>query len=77
MGFSVPLASWFRGPLREHLHQQLFSGRLMDTGLFNANYIEHLVSQHNSGVRDYSAPLWTLMMFAQFLEHAEPTGMAA
>lgn len=77
MGFSVPLASWFRGPLREHLHKQLFSGRLMDTGLFNANYIEHLVSQHNSGVRDYSAPLWTLMMFAQFLEHAEPTGMAA
>ncbi len=64
MGFGVPLAKWFRGPLRERLRRDLLeSGGLAATGLFNQTYLARLVDEHQSGVRDHSAPLWTLLMF--------------
>ena len=67
MGFSVPLARWFRGPLRERIRSSILGGALMETGMFNARYLRELVDGHQSGVRDYSAPLWTLLMFEGFL----------
>jgi asparagine synthase (glutamine-hydrolysing) len=64
MGFGVPLAKWFRGPLRERLRRDLLeSGGLAATGLFNQAYLTRLVDEHQSGLRDHSMPLWTLLMF--------------
>jgi len=63
MGFGVPLANWFRGPLKERLRSSIVEGGLANTGLFNQKYLEKLVSQHQSGVRDHSAVLWSLLMF--------------
>ena len=64
MGFGVPLAKWFRGPLKERLRRDLLeSGGLAATGLFNQAYLARLVDEHQSGIRDHSAPLWTLLMF--------------
>jgi asparagine synthase (glutamine-hydrolysing) len=67
MGFAVPLSGWFRGPLRYRVRNAVLGARLLDTGLFNAAYLRHLVEAHQSGIRDYSAPLWTLLMFDAFL----------
>jgi asparagine synthase (glutamine-hydrolysing) len=63
MGFGVPLANWFRGPLKERLRSRIVEGGLANTGLFNQQYLEKLVNQHQSGVRDHSAVLWSLLMF--------------
>ncbi|MCX8006022.1 MAG: asparagine synthase C-terminal domain-containing protein, partial [Burkholderiaceae bacterium] len=70
MGFAVPLASWFRGPLRQRVRDALLGQRLARTGLFNPAYLEHLVTRHESGARDYSAPIWALLMFDAFLRGA-------
>ena len=67
MGFAIPLASWFRGPLRERVRDGILGSAMADSGLFRRQYLEKLVTQHQSGVRDYSAPLWTLLMFESFL----------
>jgi asparagine synthase (glutamine-hydrolysing) len=67
MGFSVPLASWFRGPLRERVSTAVLGERLFDTGLFNPACLKQLVTRHQSGARDHSAPLWSLVMFEAFL----------
>jgi asparagine synthase (glutamine-hydrolysing) len=67
MGFSVPLARWFRGPLKDRLRQSVLGSRLADTGIFDPSYLAHLVQAHQSGARDYSAPLWSLLMFDAFL----------
>ena len=40
---------------------------LAATGIFNREYLQHLVDAHQSGARDYSAPLWSLLMFEAFL----------
>ncbi|WP_448547402.1 XrtA/PEP-CTERM system amidotransferase [Thalassotalea fusca] len=67
MGFRVPLADWFRGPLKEKLRSALLSEEMKACGLFNMNTIEQWVNAHQSGRREYSAPLWTLLMFASFI----------
>jgi len=67
MGFSVPLSRWFRGPLRERVRQTVLGETLAATGIFNPDYLRHLVDAHQSGARDYSSPLWSLMMFEAFV----------
>ncbi|MDC6166097.1 XrtA/PEP-CTERM system amidotransferase [Paucibacter sp. XJ19-41] len=67
MGFAVPLARWFRGPLKQRVRDAVLGDRLAATGWFNPAYLRHLVDAHQSGASDYSAPLWTLLMFEAFL----------
>jgi asparagine synthase (glutamine-hydrolysing) len=66
-GFSIPVASWFRGPLRAQVRAAVLSPLLLDTGIFNPAYLRHMVDQHESGANDYSASLWSVMMFEAFL----------
>jgi asparagine synthase (glutamine-hydrolysing) len=66
-GFAVPLAAWFRGPLRERVQQALLGPNLAATGIFNQDFLRQMVEQHLSGRRDYSAPIWTVLMFEAFL----------
>jgi asparagine synthase (glutamine-hydrolysing) len=73
MGFSVPLADWFRGPLRSRLQRSLASPVLAGCEMFNLDYVQELMSQHQSGRRDHSAPLWSLMMFESFLRQLQRT----
>ena len=70
MGFGVPLAKWFRGPLRQRIAAAVLGERLRSTGYFNEPFLRHLVDAHQTGRRDYSALLWTLMMFDAFLAKA-------
>jgi asparagine synthase (glutamine-hydrolysing) len=70
MGFAVPLAGWFRGPLRQRMTDAVLGERMLDSGLFNAAELRRLVAQHTSGMRDHSAPLWSLLMFDAFLRQA-------
>ncbi|VAX05399.1 Asparagine synthetase [glutamine-hydrolyzing] AsnH [hydrothermal vent metagenome] len=67
MGFSVPLAEWFRGPLKQRVQDSLLGESMQQCGIFNMDYIKYLVAQNQSGIRDYSAPIWTLLMFDAFL----------
>ena len=61
-GFSVPLAAWLRGPLRPLLAENLSDGRLAARGLFDAPMLNRMVSEHESGARDWSNRLWALLM---------------
>ncbi len=70
MGFAVPLARWFRGPLRQRVRDAVLGERLLSTGWFNEAYLKHLVDAHQSGASDYSSPLWTLLMFEAFLRNS-------
>ncbi|HEU5434894.1 MAG TPA: XrtA/PEP-CTERM system amidotransferase [Telluria sp.] len=66
-GFSIPVAAWLRGPLRETVRNAALSPLLLDTGIFNESYLRHMVDSHESGVHDYSAALWSVLMFESFL----------
>ena len=77
MGFSVPLARWFRGPLKQRVRDAVLGERLAATGWFDTDYLRHLVEAHQSGARDYSSPLWTLLMFEAFLRQVVDGANAA
>lgn len=68
MGFSVPLASWFKGALKTQVRESLLGETMADSGLFDRKYLTKMVDQHQSGIRDYSAPIWSLLMFQAFIE---------
>lgn len=67
MGFSVPLEAWFRGPLAATIRSIVLGERLAATGLFNEYYLREIVENHESGRRNYSVILWTVLMFDAFL----------
>ena len=73
-GFAVPLASWFRGPLKAKVQQMVNSPVLAQSGIFNQGYLQQLFDEHQSGARDHSAPLWTLLMFESFLRNVVGEG---
>jgi asparagine synthase (glutamine-hydrolysing) len=66
MGFAVPLAKWFRAELRDRVRSRLIDGSLGDTGVFDMGAVGALVSQHQSGMRDHSAVLWSLLIYESF-----------
>ncbi len=67
MGFSVPLASWLRGPLAQRMRDSVLSPRMLASGYFNAETLRTLVDQHLGGQHDHSTALWMLIMFDAFL----------
>jgi asparagine synthase (glutamine-hydrolysing) len=69
-GFAVPLAAWFRGPLRERLRQASRGKVLQEAGLFEMRFVDRLIEQHLSGAFDHSAPLWALLVFDAFLRNS-------
>ena len=69
MGFAVPLARWFRGPLRQRVRDDLLGGPMLETGWFNPDTIRQIVEQHESGRCDHSTPIWVLLMFDAFLRN--------
>ena len=70
MGFAVPLAGWFRGPLRDYLRNAVLGERMLDSGYFDRPYLARMVDDHQSGLSDHSAALWCLLMFDGFLRRA-------
>jgi asparagine synthase (glutamine-hydrolysing) len=42
--------------------------------MFDEKYLRRLLDAHQSGVRDYSSPLWSLLMFQAFLVNARTQG---
>ncbi len=69
MGFAVPLAQWFRGPLRQRVRDAILGDRLAATGWFEPDALRRLVDAHQRGAFDHSSPLWTLLMFEAFLRN--------
>jgi asparagine synthase (glutamine-hydrolysing) len=66
MGFTVPISSWFRGPLRQRVRDAVLGPRLAETGYFDTRFLKTLLDQHQSGIREHSASLWAVLMFEAF-----------
>ena len=70
-GFAIPLAEWFRGPLREFLRDHLTGTRFRERGITRPAFVEYLLGEHQSGRRDNSARLWELLMLELWFRNWE------
>jgi asparagine synthase (glutamine-hydrolysing) len=68
MGFSIPLAQWMRGPLKDKLREKLLSDEMITSGIFSMQKIEKMLDEHQSNLRDHSVALWSLLILANFLK---------
>lgn len=62
-GFAVPLGDWLRAPLAEWSNDLLSKESLSKTGLFDVELVRKRLNEHASGKQNWSAPLWTMLMF--------------
>jgi asparagine synthase (glutamine-hydrolysing) len=62
-GFGIPVADWFRGPLKEQMLSVLSPERIARKGFFDGAAVAALVGDHLSGRRDNRKQLWTLFVF--------------
>jgi asparagine synthase (glutamine-hydrolysing) len=60
-GFRVPLAEWFRGPLREMLSDYLTARRGLCGTYGDEGALKRRLANHQSGAVDASRFLWTLL----------------
>ena len=68
-GFGIPLASYFRGAWHDEAENILLHSEILQqSGIFNTNFIKNIWQAHQSSRQDYSYQLWTVMLFALFLE---------
>ena len=67
MGFAVPIAAWFRGPLRARVRAAVTGPTLAASGFFEPTELARLVEAHQSGAADHAPTLWALLMFEAFL----------
>lgn len=68
MGFAVPLALWFRRELRDLVRDELLSPRCLDRGILRREGVRDLIDTHQSGERDLSAQLWSLLVFERWMQ---------
>jgi asparagine synthase (glutamine-hydrolysing) len=62
-GFGIPIAHWFRGPLKEQMLSVLSPDRIARKGLFDPLAVARLIGEHLDGSRDNRKQLWTLFAF--------------
>jgi asparagine synthase (glutamine-hydrolysing) len=64
-GFSVPVAEWFRAELKDFTHDTVLG---IHDDLLDRTFLAKCWKQHQRGQRDWSALLWSVLMFRAWQE---------
>lgn len=66
-GFTLPLAEWLRGPLRDWAEDLLTPQALEATGLLNAAKVRNTWQEHLNRQSNHQRGLWTVLMLQSWL----------
>jgi asparagine synthase (glutamine-hydrolysing) len=67
-GFSVPVAEWIRGPLRDWAEHLFETGRRQHGDVLDAEVINTKWQEHLAGRRDWAELLWPVLMFESWAQ---------
>ncbi|HEY3738500.1 MAG TPA: asparagine synthase (glutamine-hydrolyzing) [Bryobacteraceae bacterium] len=77
-GFAVPLAKWYRTSLKSFLWDHLSSSEFLGRGMVSGPFVRTLLEEHQSGRRDNSDLLYSLLMLELwFRDWKQPKRRAA
>lgn len=67
-GFGIPLADWLRGPLRDWAEELINKDKLIEQNILNHAVIRKAWKLHLDGSSDYTARIWSVLIFQSWLE---------
>jgi asparagine synthase (glutamine-hydrolysing) len=67
-GFAVPLATWFRGELKDLPREILLDRRSLDRGIFREDRVRRIIDDHAGGVRNHANQIWALIQLELWLQ---------
>ena len=67
-GFSIPLDSWLRGPLKDWAENLLSEKRLSQEGYFNTELVRRKWSEHINNEYNWQNDLWNVLMFQAWID---------
>ena len=62
-GFGIPLTRWLKYELRSLCEELLSPEKIKEQGIFDADAVQRIESEHFAGKKDRRKELWTLMVF--------------
>lgn len=65
-GFSINLAAWLRGDMREYAQERILAPGSMLRDRLNPAALRRLWTEHQSGSRDHSAVIWNVLVAAEW-----------
>jgi asparagine synthase (glutamine-hydrolysing) len=68
VGLEMPYSRWLKHELKDVLMCYLGPQRISETGLFRAEAIESLITEHLAGRVDHGRALWGLLNYMMWLE---------
>ena len=68
-GFGIPIAEWLKGRLNPLMHDLLDSKRLQNQGLFDAEFVQKLIKEHETNFASHHKQLWTLLVFQLWFDN--------
>ena len=66
-GFSVPMAAWLRGPLKQWAEELIDPKRIERDGYFNSSLVQKKWKEHLSGKKNWENLLWNILIFQLWL----------
>jgi len=67
-GFAAPVDCWLANDLREMVDDLLSESRIRQRGLFRPEAVGRYVSEHRSGQRDWSMPIWQFLTLELWMQ---------
>ena len=68
-GFGIPIAEWLKNRLNPLLHDLLAPDRLKNQGLFNADFVQKLITEHEKNIASNHKQLWALLVFQLWFDN--------
>ena len=72
-GFGVPVSEWLRSELIEFSNHALLEAGEVFYKIFDYSAVEHLLIEHQRGVKDNGTKLWSLICFSYWLNSLSKT----
>ncbi|MES2838458.1 MAG: asparagine synthase (glutamine-hydrolyzing) [Bacteroidota bacterium] len=63
-GFGIPVSLWLRNELKNSVAELLSEKNIKQQGLFEWNYVDKLIKEHNSSKQNHRKLLWNLLIFS-------------
>ncbi len=68
-GFGIPIAEWLKTLLNPLMHDMLAPERLKAQGIFESDYVQKLITEHENGIASHHKQLWTMLVFQLWQEN--------